>query len=109
MTPDQPRQAANPIGAQGNAWNAAAVGIAGTSNIVDITNQPLVTAFGHVSAATTITLQLSEDGTNFYSSQHNQVLAGAADFSFDGEVASKYARLISSAAATITATIAGKD
>jgi hypothetical protein len=96
------------IGTQGNAWNAAPVGIAGTSANIDAQYMKNVSAFGSASAATTITIQISQDGTNFYDTSTNVVLAGAGDFHMFITIAARYARLKSSAAATITATLAGK-
>ncbi len=97
----------SPIGVQGNAWSAAAVGANGTSAVVDAWSCPYVSAFGNAGAATTLTLQYSLDGTNFYAGP-SVTLAGAGDFHIDATTAARYLRLLSSAAATITATIAAK-
>lgn len=100
--------ARNAIGAQGNAWNATAVGAGGTSNAVDTLDATNVSAFGHVDAATTITVQVSEDNATFYDTATTVVLAGVADFHTSFSTGAKYVRLKSSGAATITATIAAK-
>ncbi len=100
---------ANPVvGAHANAWSAAAVGIDGTSTALDAQYTPFVSAFGNASAATTITLQYSQNGVNYYDGP-NQALGAAGDFRIDATVGARYARLKSSAAATITATLAGKS
>lgn len=81
------------------------------STSVDCQFAPYVSAFGNSSApgGTTITLQFSQDNTNFYNSQVTQVLSGAGDFAVSATVGARYLRLISSGASTITATIACKD
>jgi hypothetical protein len=96
-----------PAGAHANAWSAAAVGINGTSTALDTDYLPFVTAFGNSSAAATITLQVSQDNTNYYDGP-TQVLAGAGNFCINATVGARYVRLKSSAAATITATLAAK-
>lgn len=101
------RLATKTVGTHANAWNAAAVAINGLSAVIDVGQTPFVSAFGNVSAATTITLQYSQDGTNFYDGP-NQVLSAAGDFRIDVTTGAARARLKSSAAVTATATIAGK-
>lgn len=96
------------IGAQANAWNAAVVGAGGTSNAVDTKDCPAVSAFGNSNAATTITVQVSEDNVTFYDTASTAVLAGAGDFHISLNTGAKYVRLKSSGAATITATVAAK-
>lgn len=98
-----------PIGVHGNAWTAATTGAGGFSAALDTLCAPFVTAFGAVSGATTITLQASQDGTNYYDTQVTQVLAGAADFAVSATVAARYVRLKSSASVTATATLSAKD
>lgn len=95
-------------GAHANAWNAAAVAADGVSAVIDCQYQRTISAFGTVDAATTIKVQVSQDGTNFYDSGSEAVLAGAGDFHITLDTGARYVRLHSSAAATITATVAGK-
>ncbi len=95
------------VGAHANAWDAVAVAANGTSASLDVTNAPFVSAFGNASAATTITLQYSQDGTNWYDGP-TVTLGAAGNFRIDATVGATNVRLKSSAAATITATIAGK-
>ena len=97
----------SPIGVHGNAWNAASVGSNGTSAVLDTWSCPYVSAFGNASAATTLTLQFSMDGTNFYAGP-SVTLSGAGDFHLDATAAARYLRLQSSSAATLTATLAAK-
>lgn len=102
---------ANPIlvvGAQANAWSAVAAGIGATSTALDSQWATFCSAFGNVSAATTISVQVSSDNTNWYTSTTSQVLAGAGNFGFHYSPGARYSRLITSAAATITATLACK-
>ena len=99
----------NVVGAEGNAWAAAVVGANGTSASVDCQYSPFVTAFGNVSANTTITMQFSQDNANFYDGPTTKVTGAPANFWISETVGARYVRLKSSAAATITATIAAKD
>jgi hypothetical protein len=96
-----------PLGVHANAWNAASVGANGTSAALDTWSCPYVSAFGNASAATTLTLQYSMDGSNFYAGP-SVTLSGAGDFRLDATCAARFVRLLSSAAATITATLAAK-
>ncbi len=98
-----------PIGTHGNAWNAASTGAGGVSNTLDTQNAPFVTAFGNVSGACTITVQVSQDGETFYDTQLAQVLAGAGNFCILGTIGARFIRLKSSADVTATATISAKD
>src|SRR4051812_20603037 len=59
------------LGTQGNAWNAASVGVSGTSNALDTQWAPFCSTFGNTSAAATITVQYSADNVNWYSTATN--------------------------------------
>lgn len=98
-----------PVGVQGNGWNNAAVAANGVSNAVNIPYQVFVTCFGHVSAATTLTLQISQDGTNFYDTAVTAAPSGAVDFYLGTNIGAAYIRLKTSNAVTITATLSAKD
>jgi len=85
-------------------WNAS---------VLPTTNQPslsynsnfrnsLYTFFGESSAATVLTVQLSNDGVNFYNTQTTYTIAAPGDFGFTYSTVCNYVRLISSAATTIT-------
>lgn len=94
-----------PLGAQGNGWNAAAVAAGGTSTALDKGSTSVVSAFGNASAATTITIQVSQNNATWFDTAATQVLAGAGDFHITLTTAARYVRLKSSGAATITGTI----
>lgn len=96
-----------PIGHHGNAWNAVLTTIGGTSNSVKVWNCPFVSCFGNSDGAATITVQYSQDGENFYDGA-TQVLSGSGNFRIDVTTGALFVRLKSSAAVTITATIAAK-
>lgn len=96
------------VGTQGNAWNAASVNAAGTSSAVDCQYQRNISAFGSVDAATTVSVYVSQDNTNFYDSGSSVALGGSGNFHVSLTTAARYVRLQSSGTATITATIAGK-
>jgi hypothetical protein len=98
---------APPLGVHANAWSAAATGVNGTSTAFDSWSLSTVSAFGNVSGATTVTLQYSADGTNYYDGP-TQVLAGAGDFRIDAFAACRYVRLKSSNNVTATGTIQAK-
>ena len=95
------------VGSHANAWNATAVAAGGTSAALDTQSTGTVSAFGNANAATTITLQVSQNNTNWYDTSHTQALAGSGDFALTATIGARYVRLKSSAAATITATLAG--
>lgn len=105
---DVTRISGGPVGTHANAWSAVAVSAGGESTVIDMQFSPNVSAFGSSSAATTIELRVSQNGTNFYTVSAT-TLAGAGDFGFNIPIGARYARLRSGSAATITATIAGKQ
>lgn len=95
-------------GAQANAANAVVIGVGGFSAIVDTLGNPVVSAFGSTSAATTVTVQVSADGVTFYDTSSTQVLGSAGNFHITLSTAARYVRLKSSASATFTASILSK-
>lgn len=78
----------------------------GVSNAIDCIISSRISVFGNTSGASTITVQVSQDGTNFYSI--TPTIAANGNFHAFYETGARYVRLSSSAAVTITATIAGK-
>lgn len=88
-------------------WNNVATGVNTPSASLRLYNCIFVSAFGNVSAATTITLALSSDGQNWYAGP-NVVLAGAGNFSINAEVGAEYVALQSSANVTATGIISAK-
>jgi hypothetical protein len=96
------------VGAHANAWNAAAVLAAGTSTSIDCQYEDSVSAFGNTSAATDIEVEVSQDNTNFYKTGIKATGANGDFYLSIPDLGARYVRLSSSAAATITATIAGK-
>jgi hypothetical protein len=100
----------DPIGGQANAWSGpAATGVNGTSNSLKVSNCAFVSAYGHVDNATTLTLQVSADGTNFYDTGSTQTLGAAGDFCINATIGASYVRLKSSNNVNATATITAKD
>lgn len=95
------------IGAHGNAWNAAAVLAAGVSAAIDTLDSGNITVFGNSSAITDLTIQYSQDGINFYSAEEINI-AAAGDFFLHIQTGAKFIQIVSSAAATLTVTVAGK-
>jgi len=107
LASDQGALPVNVVGSHANAWNAASVGANGTSTVIDCQYVSKISAFGNTSGNTTITVQESQDNTNFYDAL---ALAGVnGDFGIQLVSGARYLRLKSSAARTITATIAGKS
>ncbi len=95
-------------GAHANAANGVVIGVGGFSSIVDTLGNPVVSAFGSTSAATTVTVQVSADGTTFFDTSSTQVLGAAGNFHITLSTAARYVRLKSSASATFTASILSK-
>lgn len=95
-------------GGHANAWNNVSVGVGGTSNTSDdLFYVSKVSVFGTRSAATEIIIQFSANGSTFYDSGY-RIASGTGDFGLTIDTASRYVRLKSVAAATITATINAK-
>lgn len=90
-----------------NLWNNSTVAINGVSNSVLLTtlNVKQLTFYGSVNSATTLTVQYSNDNTNYFSSQNSYKITGinGADFGFTINCNANFIRLISSNASTITA------
>lgn len=99
----------NALGAQGNAWLAAATGAGGFSAALDTLDASIVSAFGNVNGATTLTVQVSEDNATYYDTATTVVLGGAGDFHTSFTTAAKYVRLKSSNNVNATATLAAKS
>jgi len=96
------------IGANGNAWLAVAVAAAGVSATVDTLGNPNISVYGSASAATTISVSVSADGATWWPSTQQAALGAAGDFYLNFTSGARYIQLVSSAAATITATISAK-
>ena len=96
------------IGVHANAWNAVSVAIGGTSTVLDAAFYATISVFGNASEATTIIVQFSQNNTNYFDSSNSTSLGGGGDFGFTFPAGSRYVRLKSTAAAIITATVAGK-
>lgn len=109
LASDQGALPVNVVGAHANAWSAAAVGAGGNSASIDCQYTPHISAFGTSNGNTTISLQVSQDDTNFYTAATATVGGGGGDFALNLTIGARYIRLQSSQARTITATIAGKD
>jgi hypothetical protein len=109
LASDQGALPVNVVGAHANAWNAAAVAAAGNSASIDCQYTPHISAFGNSNGATTISLQVSQDNTNFYTAATVTVGGGGGDFALNVTIGARYIRLQSSQARTITASITGKD
>lgn len=88
-------------------WANGSTGAATNSATCNTYSSPFVTAFGNVSAATTITLMLSADGTNWYAGP-TVVLTGAGNFYLNATVGAQYVALQSSNSVTATAVISAK-
>ena len=102
-----------PVGSANNTWSANATISAGaTSTAVDLQYDYQVSYFGTVTntASLTLSLQVSQDNSNWYTAVNNTITAGTTSpFHYSATTAARYLRLITSGvSATITATIAGK-
>lgn len=104
---DQSALPVNVVGTHANAWNAAVTGVNGNSAVVDCQYTPHITVFGNTNNSTTMSIQASQDNTNFYTIA--TFSASAGDFGSSFTFGARYLRLQSSNSRTVTATIAGKD
>ena len=109
LASDQGALPVNVVGTHANAWSAAVVGAGGNSTAIDCQYTPHISAFGNANGATTISLQVSQDNTNFYTAATVSVAGGGGDFALNVTIGARYIRLQSSQARTITASITGKD
>lgn len=88
-------------------WTSASTGANTNSATFNTWASPFVTACGNVSGATTITLMLSVDGSNWYAGP-TVVLSGAGNFYLNATVGVQYVALQSSNSVTATAFISAK-
>ena len=96
------------VGTHANAWNAAVTRVNGVSTAIDCQYVPFISIFGNLSGTSTLTVQYSQDNTNFYDVVSDNVVGGG-NFGFDVISGARYVRLKSSLSVTATATIAGKN
>jgi len=96
-------------GTHANAWSAVAVSSSGVSTAFDTIGcrAGVTTVFGNTGGASTLTVQYSQNNATFYSSAVNTGSV-SGNFGLSFAHGARYVRLISSAAVTITATIACK-
>jgi len=88
-------------------WNASVLSTSNQSSIAYNSNfkNSLFTFYGSSSNATVLTVQLSNDGVNWYNTQTTYTLSAAGDFGFTYSTVCNFIRLKSDAATTITAFI----
>ena len=96
------------VGTTGNAWNDVAVAAGGVSSTVNTGGLANVSVYGNVSASGTMSVNVSADGTNFYTSSESDAISAAGDFYMNFTCGAQYLQLAYSEAATITATISAK-
>jgi len=78
-------------------WDGTSTGVNGNSSIVNSNfNIKNYTFFGNVSSATDLTIQISNDGANWYSTQYTYTSSGAGNFGFNTNLVAQYLRLQSS-------------
>jgi len=71
-----------------------------TPSLFNLQNHKSVSIFGTTLAATTLTLQLSNDGTSFYDTQYTYTIASAGGYGFTLSLPFVYFRIKSSAMTT---------
>ena len=92
-------------GSQANMWNAATPGAGGKSTALDCQYASYVDIFGDVDGACALSVELSQDNSNWYTSQYLYVAGGAGDFHIAVNTAARYVRLdMDAAGVTVTAT-----
>lgn len=94
------------VGTHANLWNNAATGANGNSSVVDCQYTAFITIFGTSSANTSMSVQVSQDNTNFYTI--STFTTGTGDFGTNLTIGARYIRLQSASNRTVTATLAGK-
>lgn len=103
---DSVRVAPVSTGAQANAWN----NIANPGNVkspaIDVTDCRLIDIFGVSNAAVNLIVFVSQNGIDFY--KMDQFAIPAGDFFAQYDIGAKFVAIAPDAAATLTATIAGK-
>jgi len=102
-----------PVGSANNTWSASvSVSAGSTSTAVDLQYNYNISYFGEITntASLTLSLQISQDNSNWYTAANNTITAGTSSpFHYATTTGARYARLeISGVSATITAMIAGK-
>lgn len=96
------------FGSEGNLWDNVAVSANGTSTAFDACNATMVSIVGNTSTATNLSLELSLDNSNYYSSMWS-IPSANGNFHLElNHLGAKWLRLKSSASATITASAGGK-
>jgi len=85
-------------------WNNSVLATSNSPSIAYNSNfrNLMFTFYGNASAATVLTVQLSNNGTNYYNTQTTYTVPAAGDFGFSYNGIFNYIRLVSSAAITIT-------
>jgi hypothetical protein len=80
-------------------WATVSTGAGGFSALADLTDvaPTTLTFYGNSNLPTTFTVQFSNDGTAWYSSQYTHILTTAGDFGFSITASPFYVRLTSSA------------
>lgn len=98
------------VGSHGNAWSNAAVLANGVSAVLDTHGMRVVSAFGSANASTIMVLQFSMNNSTYYDGPTVILMSPTGGpFHFESHTAARYVRLKSTAAATITATLAAKE
>lgn len=97
------------FGSYNNAWNNELTGTSGNSNSVNCQYASNCTMFGHVDGATTISVWISQNNTNFYQTGYRYVATGDEDVWLNIKyIGAQYIRLQSSVDVTANITLAGK-
>lgn len=88
-----------------NIWTTVATGVGGVSSAINASfNNRDYTFFGNVSGATVLTVQISNDFSNWYDTQYSYMASTAANFGFNvNGLVAQFVRLKSSANITATA------
>lgn len=88
---------------------ALAIGAGGSTSSADMTSRPFISVFGDVSAAATVTVEVSGDNVTWYDTASTATIAaGGGEFHIGLTTGAPHIRLKSSAAVTLNAWIAGK-
>lgn len=99
------------VGTQANAFSSASPLSGGTSSSVDCQYVKRISVFGIESTASpTITIQVSQNDTDWYDSHHSLYTTANVDFYAEFDIGARYIRLkVDANCSSITATVAGKQ
>jgi hypothetical protein len=96
------------FGTHANVWDNESVGMFGNSASFDCSGVKDMCVFGQSGADGNMTVQVSQNGTDYYSTGDAVLIMTGTAFYLNYTLPSRYCRFTLDTAMTITATLAGK-